>query len=328
VESWLGAVEGGMRLALKAEARRCVREYAQLPGMAIVGEASLGPEVSSGLASGWVGGTVSEPGVRSGGGGGGMSAAGGQARQGREELQAGGWGLMSRGQWALHQPAQLAIVISNVFWCHAAEAALEAAAAGDVTRGAAAGASLGDLERRCGEQLEDMIRLVRGGLTELQRRVSGFPFGAMHVVPSSSCSAGRLNHAKSAHHLEQHQGLSAFRSLAAIVWSNHCFLQPHAPDPTPCRQSAVALITIDVHNRDVARHLAEARAASPADFAWQARLRYEFDRDTDMVVVRHVSARWVCNFWQPWWLWMGPVSGNKRELILSWSRAGQPVGGS
>lgn len=53
----------------------------------------------------------------------------------------------------------------------------------------------------------------------------------------------------------------------------------------------MALITVDVHNRDITRDLAAAGAASPADFSWQRQLRYEFDADTDAVVVRQVNAR-------------------------------------
>ena len=53
------------------------------------------------------------------------------------------------------------------------------------------------------------------------------------------------------------------------------------------------VITIDVHNRDITHALADEGAASPADFAWQRQLRYEFDPDTDAVVVRQASARCV-----------------------------------
>ena len=35
VESWLSSVEASMRATLRAEARRCMREYAGLPGVAL-----------------------------------------------------------------------------------------------------------------------------------------------------------------------------------------------------------------------------------------------------------------------------------------------------
>ena len=161
VESWLGAVEAGMRNSLKSEARRCMREYAQLPGIALIpsgGEAAAAAlgvqaEASSGLEAGWVGSSESQ----------GQLGGGAQAEKDESFTIDGLW----RGQWALLQPAQRAVVVWTVFWCQAVEAALEAAAAG----GGGAAAALAALERVCGDQLEDLIRLVRGGLTELQRRV-------------------------------------------------------------------------------------------------------------------------------------------------------------
>ena len=59
----------------------------------------------------------------------------------------------------------------------------------------------------------------------------------------------------------------------------------------PYIQSVVALITVDVHNLDVTRHLAESGTVRPGDFAWAAVMRYEYDADTDGVVVRQVNAR-------------------------------------
>ena len=53
----------------------------------------------------------------------------------------------------------------------------------------------------------------------------------------------------------------------------------------------MALITIDVHNRDIVDTLASSGCSSTADFGWQMQLRYEYDVDTDSVLLRHVNAR-------------------------------------
>jgi dynein heavy chain len=58
-------------------------------------------------------------------------------------------------------------------------------------------------------------------------------------------------------------------------------------------QTVVALITADVHNRDVVMHLMEGQCHCAADFAWQRQLRYEYDGDVDTVVIRQVNARCV-----------------------------------
>jgi dynein heavy chain len=68
----------------------------------------------------------------------------------------------------------------------------------------------------------------------------------------------------------------------------------HQFHPTPLEhqnQIAVALITIDVHNRDITEDLLASGVSSPHEFGWAGRLRYEFDPDTDGVVVRQVNAR-------------------------------------
>lgn len=179
VESWLSAVEAGMRTALRNETKRCIREYADLPGIAggagpaldVVPGAADAPSVPAPVYQGkaWVG---------EGRRGDAVDAREAEGDQGSSFQAASPAASMSRAQWALCQPAQLAILVSNVFWCQAVESALEEASdggsgAGRGAGGNAAAAALLVLEARCGEQLDELIRLVRGGLNELQRRVSG-----------------------------------------------------------------------------------------------------------------------------------------------------------
>lgn len=56
-------------------------------------------------------------------------------------------------------------------------------------------------------------------------------------------------------------------------------------------QVLVALITIDVHNRDIVEALMSAKCTSRTDFTWQMQLRYEYDSESDVVLVRQVNAR-------------------------------------
>lgn len=59
----------------------------------------------------------------------------------------------------------------------------------------------------------------------------------------------------------------------------------------PHLQILVALITIDVHNRDIVESLVLKRCTSKSDFTWQMQLRYEYDQEAESVVVRQVQAR-------------------------------------
>eukprot|EP00879_Flechtneria_rotunda_P011718 GHRR01012239.1.p1 GENE.GHRR01012239.1~~GHRR01012239.1.p1 ORF type:complete len:1535 (+),score=570.67 GHRR01012239.1:286-4605(+) len=120
--------------------------------------------------------------------------------------------------WVLSQPAQVAVLASNIHWCQAIERALTGGSV-IVTH------ELEQLQTHCVLQLEELTNLVRGALNDLQRK------------------------------------------------------------------SVVALITTDVHNRDVVAALVRQQATSVNDFAWQMQLRFQYDADTDGIVVRQVNAR-------------------------------------
>lgn len=53
----------------------------------------------------------------------------------------------------------------------------------------------------------------------------------------------------------------------------------------------MALITADVHNRDVVGTLIHKGTSSTNEFSWQQQLRFEFDADADSILVRQVNAR-------------------------------------
>jgi hypothetical protein len=54
-----------------------------------------------------------------------------------------------------------------------------------------------------------------------------------------------------------------------------------------------ALITIDVHNRDIVDNLALSGCKSPSEFLWQMQLRYEYDAEAEAIFIKQVNARWV-----------------------------------
>ncbi len=54
-----------------------------------------------------------------------------------------------------------------------------------------------------------------------------------------------------------------------------------------------ALITIDVHARDIVTGMLEAKCSSPDQFEWTKQLRYYWDETIDDVVVRMSNARYV-----------------------------------
>lgn len=54
------------------------------------------------------------------------------------------------------------------------------------------------------------------------------------------------------------------------------------------RNKTVALITIEVHARDVIDKLARAGCTAPTDFEWVSQLRFYWDRDADDCIVRQV----------------------------------------
>lgn len=56
------------------------------------------------------------------------------------------------------------------------------------------------------------------------------------------------------------------------------------------RKIVVALITVDVHARDIVEELKEHSVSSAQDFRWQKQLKYSWDEDVDDVRIRQVSA--------------------------------------
>jgi dynein heavy chain, axonemal len=56
------------------------------------------------------------------------------------------------------------------------------------------------------------------------------------------------------------------------------------------RKVIVALITCDVHARDIVENLMKEQVSSIQDFLWQQQLRYYWDEEKDQCVVKQVNA--------------------------------------
>eukprot|EP00898_Chlorokybus_atmophyticus_P006606 jgi/Chlat1/6947/Chrsp52S06617 len=124
-----------------------------------------------------------------------------------------------RVEWVMEQPAQLVLMISQVYWV---KDVTDSLVSEDVTR------ALEEYHKAvCVAQLNDLSGLVRGALSRLQRNVM------------------------------------------------------------------TALITIDVHARDIVESLISNKVTSPNDFGWQMQLRYTWDDTSDEAIVRQTNASFL-----------------------------------
>lgn len=131
---------------------------------------------------------------------------------GRAEYDAG-----SRKEWVLKHPGQVIATIAQVMWTYESEEAIK----GQIE----VQTSLEDWFQANLAQLDQLTELVRGALTDLERRI------------------------------------------------------------------IVALITTDVHNRDIVSDLKKNEVANSNDFIWQQQLRYYWDFEGDVVIARQVTAQ-------------------------------------
>ncbi|KAK9823491.1 hypothetical protein WJX72_003121 [[Myrmecia] bisecta] len=126
-----------------------------------------------------------------------------------------------RTEWVLQQPAQLVLILCQIFWCQGVERCL---AEKDTA------AALAAYLKHNITQLSGLTRLVRGKLDPLHRR------------------------------------------------------------------SLAALLTIDVHARDIVEQLLSDKVDDANAFAWQMQLRYTWSETADDVVIRQVNARFLYGY--------------------------------
>lgn len=74
------------------------------------------------------------------------------------------------------------------------------------------------------------------------------------------------------------------RANKTLIKQNNVFLCCHS-------QSLGALITVDVHNRDIIENLIETKVTKASEFGWQMQLRYEYDLEAEQVSILQVNAR-------------------------------------
>ena len=121
-----------------------------------------------------------------------------------------------RTKWVLKQPAQIVIMVSQIYWCRGVIECLES--------GEPVSNMLRYLEKNRAD-LKDMTVVVRGQLSGLHRKI------------------------------------------------------------------IAALITIDVHARDIVEELHEAETSSTNDFKWQMQLRYYWNDEEDVCEIRQTNSR-------------------------------------
>lgn len=130
---------------------------------------------------------------------------------GRDDLEG-----QERKEWVLKHPGQVIATVVQINWCTETEIAIDAVV--DTP------SSLDDWYNINTTQLEQLVELVRGNLTSLQRKV------------------------------------------------------------------IVSLITTDVHGRDIIDILRGEGVETVTDFLWQQQLRYYWDKESEVVVIRQINA--------------------------------------
>ncbi|GLC39959.1 hypothetical protein PLESTM_000973400, partial [Pleodorina starrii] len=75
--------------------------------------------------------------------------------------------------WALRWPGMVVVLAAGVFWTRGVEGALEGGGGGGGGGGGSSKQRLGEFERRCSAELREIVDLVRGELTGLQRATLG-----------------------------------------------------------------------------------------------------------------------------------------------------------
>ena len=85
----------------------------------------------------------------------------------------------------------------------------------------------------------------------------------------------------------QHSMVKTLNILAGLVSSN---LVPHK------RLSINALLTIDVHNRDILNSMIENRVCKRDEFEWTRQLRYEWDEQTNNCNVMQSNANFTYGY--------------------------------
>ena len=120
-----------------------------------------------------------------------------------------------RTKWVLNQPAQIVIMVSQIYWCRGVVEALESSAPVD---------RMSDYLEKNKSDLRDMTAVVRGHLSGLHRKI------------------------------------------------------------------IAALITIDVHARDIVEQLHVEKTESTNDFNWQMQLRYYWNNDEDICAVKQTNS--------------------------------------
>lgn len=191
-----------------------------------------------------------------------------------------------RQEWVLQQPAQLVIAVSQVYWCNAVEEVLQGEVPQQglesfyqvgVTAAGGVDQSNCDFEMNHPAQLEPTVRLQSAG----QLHTATVQVDAMHRLLLTREALLPV--------LLPQVNVKQLSDLTKLVRGSLSNLS---------RRVLAALITIDVHARDIIGVLVAKRVSSTNDFDWQMQLRYYWEEED--LVVRQVR---LCGGWT----WVGEI---------------------
>ena len=74
------------------------------------------------------------------------------------------------------------------------------------------------------------------------------------------------------------------------------------------RLKIVALVTIEVHSRDIIEHLAKSGCSDAASFEWLKELRFYWDRDIDDCIAKQTSTQFQYGY---------EYLGNSGRLVIT-----------
>jgi len=241
VEVWMTDVEGAMRGAVKDHTRRALHDYAQAVARP---PAQQPPQQHQGSGS------------ARGGGEGGAAPSGPSA---------------SREAWVLAWPGQVVLAVDQVFWTHGVEAALRDAGAASAETTAASTA------RGSGSSAGSGSTVSRPSRPPAVKAPAAAPLGGRPPAILAAAGAARGGVGATAVSPDA-QALPKYLAtlnaqLAAVVRLVRGRLTGLQ------RTTLTALVTINVHARDVVEHMVSQRVASAEDFLWFSQLRYYWQAD-------------------------------------------------
>jgi hypothetical protein len=186
-------------------------------------------------------------------------------------------------KWVSDHPGQVLLTAGQILWTAECERALADAELGPRK-------ALKQLRKKWVGYLTKLTTLTRGKLEHVERSkvraaaqqgACGWEGWTMPLGAALSCAASRA--------WPSHGPAGATHADGGTPHGRRPVNTNHALALfTPACQ-VVALITLEVHARDVIDRLVKAGASSPGDFEWASQLRFYWDKDANDVAVKQVG---------------------------------------